>query len=49
MNSDKYVFTQLLQFINRYEFDKLLDKYNGDYRTRDFNCWNQFIQFFLVN
>jgi len=47
MNSGKYVFTQLLQFINRYEFDKCVSKYNGDYRTRDFNCWNQFIQLFF--
>lgn len=47
MNSGKYVFSQILQFINRYEFDKLVSKYNGDYRTRDFNCWNQFIQLFF--
>ena len=47
MNSGKYVFAQLLQFVNRYEFDKLVKKYNGDYRTRDFNCWNQFIQMFF--
>ncbi|MCU4177889.1 IS4 family transposase [Carboxylicivirga sp. N1Y90] len=47
MNSGKYVFAQLLQFINRYEFDKLVIKFNGDYRTRDFNCWNQFIQLFF--
>ena len=47
MNSGKYVFAQLLEFINRYEFDKCVSKYNGDYRTRDFNCWNQFIQLFF--
>ncbi|MFC2137787.1 IS4 family transposase [Bacteroidota bacterium] len=47
MNSGKYIFAQLLQFINRYEFDKFVTKYNGDYRTRDFNCWNQFIQLFF--
>lgn len=47
MNSGKYVFVQLLQFVNRHEFDKLVKKYNGDYRTRDFNCWNQFIQLFF--
>ena len=47
MNSGKYVFAQLLQFINRYEFDKCVSKYNGDYRTREFNCWNQFIQLFF--
>jgi len=47
MNSGKYVFAQLLQFINRYEFDKCVLKYDGDFRTRDFNCWNQFIQLFF--
>lgn len=47
MNSGKYVFAQLLQFINRYEFDKCVTRYKGDYRTRDFNCWNQFIQLFF--
>ena len=47
MNSGKYVFTQLLQFVDRYEFEKCVSKYNGDFRTRDFNCWNQFIQLFF--
>jgi hypothetical protein len=47
MNSGKYVFAQLLQFINRYEFEKFVSLYNGDYRTRDLNCWNQFIQLFF--
>lgn len=43
----KYVFAQLLQFVNRYEFEKCVKRYNGDYRTRGFNCWNQFIQLFF--
>jgi hypothetical protein len=47
MNSGKYVFAQLLQFIPRYEFDKYVDTYNGDYRTRGLNCWNQFTQLFF--
>jgi len=47
MNSGKYVFAQLLQFINKYEFDKYVSTYNGDYRTRELNCWNQFIQLFF--
>lgn len=47
MNSGKFVFAQLLQFIDRYEFDKYVSAYNGNYRTRDFNCWNQFIQLFF--
>lgn len=47
MNSGKYVFAQLLQYINRYEFDKFVSTYDGDYRARDLNCWNQFIQLFF--
>lgn len=47
MNSGKYIFAQLLQFINRYEFDKYVSTYNGDHRTRELNCWNQFIQLFF--
>ena len=44
MNQGKYIFTQILSFINRYEFDKCVTRYNGDFRTRELNCWNQFIQ-----
>lgn len=33
--------------MNKYEFEKSVSKYNGDFRTRDFNCWNQFIQLFF--
>ena len=47
MNSGKYVFAQLLQFIPQYEFDKYVYLYKGDFRTRELNCWNQFIQLFF--
>ena len=47
MNTGKYVFTQVLSLINRYEFRKCVKRYNGDYRTRELNCWNQFVQLFF--
>jgi hypothetical protein len=47
MNSGKYVFSQVLSIVNRYEFQKCVNRYNGDYRTRDLNCWNQFAQLFF--
>jgi hypothetical protein len=47
MNSGKYVFAQILQFVNKYEFEKCVSLYKGDYRVRDLNCWNQFIQLFF--
>lgn len=47
MNSGKYVFSQLLQFVNQYEFEKYVKLYKGDHRVRELNCWNQFIQLFF--
>ena len=47
MNSGKYVFSQLLEFVNRYEFDKCVKLYSGNYCVRHLNCWNQFIQLFF--
>lgn len=47
MNSGKYVFSQLLQFVNRYEFEKCVVRYHGDHRIRKLNCWNQFVQLFF--
>ena len=47
MNSGKYIFSQLLDFANKYEFEKCVERYNGDHRTRGLNCWNQFTQLFF--
>jgi len=47
MNTGKYVFAQLLQYVNKYEFEKCVKRYNGDYRVRDLNCWNLFVQLFF--
>lgn len=47
MNTGKYVFSQILELVNRYEFEKIVKKYNGNYRVRELNCWNQFIQLFF--
>ena len=47
MNSGKYVFSQILELVNRYEFEKIVKTHKGNYRVREFNCWNQFIQLFF--
>jgi IS4 transposase len=44
MNSGKYVFRQVLDFVNQYEFNKCVKRYSGNCRVRDFKCWNQFVQ-----
>lgn len=43
MYQGKYVFSQLVSMISKYEFNKCVVRYNGNYRTKDFNCWQQFL------
>jgi hypothetical protein len=43
MNQGKYVFTQIFDLIYKYEFEKCIDKYNGNYRVKTFKCWEQFL------
>ncbi len=47
MNKGKFVFSQVLACVNRYEFQKCVNRYKGDYRSRELNCWNQFAQLFF--
>lgn len=43
MPKGKYVFSQIVSLISRYEFDKSVNKYQGNYRTKDLKCWSQFL------
>jgi hypothetical protein len=43
VNQGKYVFAQINSLIVRYEFDKCVNRYRGNYKVRDFSCWNQFL------
>jgi hypothetical protein len=43
MHSGKYVFSQILSFIDRYEFNKCVKRYFGNYHARELDCWNQFV------
>ena len=36
-----YVFAQFLRLLPRYEFQRIVGKYHGDYRTKHFKCWQQ--------
>jgi hypothetical protein len=44
MHSGKYVFSQVLSFVDKYEFNKCVKRYNGNNHNRGFDCWNQFVQ-----
>lgn len=43
MNTGRTILSQLLDFASRYEFEKCVDKYHGNYRVKSFTCWEQFI------
>lgn len=43
MHQGSYVLSQVFDLINRYEFDKCVNKHNGNYRVKAFKCWEQFI------
>ncbi|MDL2262672.1 IS4 family transposase [Bacteroidales bacterium OttesenSCG-928-I21] len=44
MNIGKYVFSQLIDLVNKYEFDKCANRYFGNYRAHKLNSWNHFLQ-----
>jgi hypothetical protein len=43
MYQGKYIFSQLQNFIPRYQFQKCVNKYKGDFRIRTLRCWDQFL------
>lgn len=43
MNRGKYVFAQLFEFVSHNDFLKCVSKYNGNYKTKHFSCWKQFL------
>ena len=43
MKIERTVFSQIMEFLPKYEFNKLVTKYNGNYRSRTFSCWDQFL------
>ena len=43
MNIGKTVFSQLMEFLPQYEFQKCVDRYQGSYKIMSFSCWDQFL------
>lgn len=41
MNKGKYVFSQLLEFLDPFVFLRISKKYGGDKYVKSFSCWNQ--------
>lgn len=43
MNIGKYVFSQLMSFIDHNDFLLCVNRYQGDRKVKDFSCWKQFL------
>ena len=43
MNNSKYVFSQLVEFLNFDKFRHIVDKYSGNRYVKHFTCWNQLL------
>ena len=43
MNIGKYVFSQLMSFIDYNDFLLCVNRYQGDRKVKDFSCWKQFL------
>lgn len=43
MNNGKFVFSQLMSFVDHNDFLACVKRYQGDYKVKDFSCWKQFL------
>jgi hypothetical protein len=43
MNAGRTVFSQLMDYLPAYEFQKCVNRYSGDYRSRNLSCRDQFL------
>src|SRR5438445_2411626 len=43
MNTGRTVFSQLMDYLSTYEFEKCVNRYSGDYRSRSLSCRDQFL------
>jgi len=43
MNQGKFVFAQIFECVSHNDFIKCVERYDGDYKTKHFSCWKQFL------
>ena len=43
MNVGSYIFSQVVDYISRYQFDKFVTKYRGNWHAKDLTCYNQLL------
>src|ERR1035437_9537314 len=43
MHTGQLIFSQVMDFIPTHEFNQCVQRYRGNFRTRRFSCWDQFL------
>lgn len=43
MHQGKYVFSQIMDTVVRYQFNQCVARYQGEYWIKNFSCWEQFL------
>lgn len=43
MNLGRYVFSQVVKYVPRYQFEKCVKKYQGDRHVKELTCYNQLL------
>jgi hypothetical protein len=43
MHAGKMVFSQIIETIHPEQFRRCVTRYSGNYKVRDFTCWDQFL------
>jgi len=43
MSTERTVFSQILDFIPKHQFRACVNRYNGNYRTKSFSCFDQYL------
>jgi len=44
-----YVLSQFLRLLPRYEFQRIVNKYKGDYHTKHFKCWDHLASMMIAH
>jgi len=43
MNTDRIIFSQIMDFVPKHQFNQCVRRYRGNYRLRTFSCFDQYL------
>ncbi len=49
MYTAEFVFSQALDVVSYYVFNKYVTRFKGNFQVRELDCWSQFVQLLLVS